>query len=380
MYKKQHVLIVRNAYSFDFGGGERYPINLAIELKENKLEPVVATAHKQILELGKSQNIHCIKMPWLSNQQFSGHRALLLPFYVLWQAYLFFWYLYAVVRYGIDVVHIQSRDDFIAGTLAARLLHRRVIWTDHADLKYIFQNVGVLHKNIIGKFVYACSKLSHSIVIVSKNELRLIKQSLHPKELKKVELIYNGIRDAKIPAIRNTPKNLHTFALTSRLVGTKGIGEVIGASRMLDEADVRHRVLFLGEGPEESLFRDQAGSSVQFLGYPKNALSILAGADTFVHPTYNEAFSLSLVEAAMLGMPVITTSVGGNPEIIEDHKTGILVEPKNSTELYNAMLFAINHTAEMKAYGAALRTSYVAHFQFDKLVRDKLVPLYNSSK
>ena len=115
------------------------------------------------------------------------------------------------------------------------------------------------------------------------------------------------------------------------------------------------------------------------MGYPNDALSYVAGSDIFVHPTYNEAFSLSLVEAAMLGMPVITTAIGGNPEIIHDHETGLLIKPMDSAALYHAMKEMIADKASSRKYGAALRKSYKSSFQFDRIVSEQIVPLYNGT-
>jgi glycosyltransferase involved in cell wall biosynthesis len=375
--KANTVLIIRNAYPWDFGGGERYPVNLAIELQKNDLTPIVATAHERIRSLATEATIQNISMPWSKFQNFGGWRIILTPLYIVRQIRLFFWYIATIKRYKVDALHLQSRDDFIAGTLAGKMLKIPVVWTDHADLKYIYKNIGTFYKNPIGKLVFKASKRATKIIIVSKNELSLINESLGQERLKNIAMVYNGVTDTPIKPIREYDAKTTVFALSSRLVSTKGIGEVIAASHKLDLNNHNHKVVLLGEGPEESAFKALAGMSVVFKGFPPNALSYVAGADIFVHPTYNEAFSLSLVEAAMLGMPVITTKVGGNPEIIIDKKTGLLVKPKDASDLYDAMLFAIKNADTMKKYGKNLRELYEKSFQFDEIVRDGIIPLYN---
>lgn len=373
---RNRILLVRNANSFDFGGGERYPINLALELKKNNLLPFVATAHTRIKLLASESGIESIDMPWLKYQNFSGWRVILTPLYLLWQIRLTIWYLKTIKKYNISILHLQSRDDFIAGTVAAKLFGLKVFWTDHADLKYIFKNVGIFYKNPIGKLVYRASSYATRVIVVSRNELTLIKESLGNLTLHNVELIYNGVTDRAVKKIRDFPSSTTIFVLSSRLVTTKGIGEIIQASRYLEKDGYNHKVLLVGEGPEEYTFKAASGESIIFIGYPDNALSYIAGADIFVHPTYNEAFSLSLVEAAMLGMPVITTRVGGNPEIIIDKKTGILIKAKDVGELHKAMVFAINDRSTMHTYGKNLRKSYEDNFRFDYIVKNKIIPLY----
>jgi glycosyltransferase involved in cell wall biosynthesis len=236
----------------------------------------------------------------------------------------------------------------------------------------------VIYKNPVGKLVFLISRYASRIVVVSKRELSLVNESTAPRKLENTLLIYNGITDQGVGPKRDYNKTTTVFALTSRLVKTKGISEIIEASKMLDKNGYNHRILLLGEGPEETIFRKQAGKSIIFMGFPDDALSYVAGADVFVHPSYNEAFSLSLVEAAMLGKPTIATNVGGNPEIIKDKKTGILIRPMDVDSLYSALEYAIKNPEILAEYAKALRKSYEKEFQFDRIVREQLIPLYNN--
>lgn len=371
------IILIRNAYAFDTGGAEKYPTILGEQLKKHGLEPIVVSRHKGVLSLANRNALETRRGWWWRHQNWSGWRALLFPIYFLWQILLAFWYIQLFLRLGPYAVHVQSRDDFIAASLAGRLLGKRVIWTDHADLKYVFMNHYTWYKNPVGKLVYLISRSVFKIIVVSKNELSLINNALGEQRLRNTELIYNGVADMPVKPIRDFDAKTTVFAASSRLVTTKGIGELIEASRLLDAGGYSHRVVLLGEGPEEHEFKTIAGKSIVFMGFLENALSYVAGADIFVHPTYNEAFSISLVEAAMLGMPVITTEVGGNPEIIFDKETGILVEAKNADELYKAMRFAIDNPEIMKKHGKNLRVLYEKNFQFDAIVKHQIIPLYN---
>ncbi len=373
----KRALIIRNAYSYDFGGAERYVVNLGCELRRNDWEAIIISRSDKVLEYAKENHIKTVRGWWWSKQNWSGKNIVLLPIYIAWQLLIFFWYSYQIIKLRPTVIHPQSRDDFITATLAGRLFRKRVIWSDHADLKYVFKNIGVFYKNPIGKFIFLISKHVSGIVVVSKRELSLINESTFPRSLNNTVLIYNGITDKKISPKRNFDKTITVFALTSRLVKTKGIGEIIEASKMLDKNGYEHRIILLGEGPDETKFRKQAGKSIVFMGFPEDALSYVAGADIFVHPSYNEAFSLSLVEAAMLGKPTIATDVGGNPEIIKNGSTGILIAPKDIDSLYSALEGAIKNPKMFAEYGKALRKSYEKDYQFDRIVKEQLMPLYN---
>jgi glycosyltransferase involved in cell wall biosynthesis len=77
---------------------------------------------------------------------------------------------------------------------------------------------------------------------------------------------------------------------------------------------------------------------VQFLGNRKDIYHLLKQADLFVLPTLVENHSLAVMEAQVMGLPVITTRVGGNNELIIDRHTGILTEPRSGNDLAEAIL------------------------------------------
>ena len=76
-----------------------------------------------------------------------------MPFYILWQLLLTIYYAIQFSRFKADVVHLQSKDDFIAGSIAGKLVGAKVIWTDHADLKHVWKNLCVKYKNPTGKLL-----------------------------------------------------------------------------------------------------------------------------------------------------------------------------------------------------------------------------------
>lgn len=78
-------------------------------------------------------------------------------------------------------------------------------------------------------------------------------------------------------------------------------------------------------------------------------------ADIFVFPTYypNECFPLVLLEAMQHGLPCITTNEGGVPDIIDNGKTGLLVERQNAQDLADKIGWLIDHPTERSAMGIA---------------------------
>ncbi len=375
---RKQILLIRNAAAYDFGGAERFPVFLAAELEKAEYRPIVISRSAQLLRYAYQQGVQHRRGWWWSQQNWSGKRALLFPVYAIWQLALFAWYVCLLLRLRPDVVHPQSKDDFIAATFAGRLLGKRVIWTDHADLKYIFANHRVWYKNPVGKLVYAASRLAHVITLVSKSEQRLIAHELG-HELDHATVVYNGAFDtaSTVRPMPGQPKQL-IFTATSRLVTAKGIGELITAFQHL-HATHPHTILWLvGDGPEADQFKQEAGSdpSIVFVGHSDEPLRYVAAADLFVHPSYHEGFSLSLVEAAMLGKPIIACAVGGNPEIITNGKNGLLIPAMDSEALATAMERLADSAELRRTYGVAARHTYEQQFRFDTIVQSHFIPLY----
>ncbi len=94
-------------------------------------------------------------------------------------------------------------------------------------------------------------------------------------------------------------------------------------------------------------------------------------ADVFVLPTYSEAFNLDIIEAMACELPVVTTRAGGNPEIVEDGKTGFLVEVGDSSALANAVIKLLSNEDLRKKMGKNGRKR-VESFSWDNTVTNLL--------
>ena len=105
-------------------------------------------------------------------------------------------------------------------------------------------------------------------------------------------------------------------------------------------------LVILGSGPKENLIKNIQKSNVNYLGYlSKNeTISLIRGSDILIQPSLIEGVSSTILEAMACKVPVITTNVGGNKEIIEHKKNGILIEPNNSKILLDEILNLFNNS------------------------------------
>lgn len=369
----KRIALIRNSNYYDFGGAEIFPINLSKILK-NSYRPLVLSSNNHMLDAAKKFNLQIIKSPWWSFQNFSGPRILLIGLYVAWQMYLISWYFVFGARKKVDVFHPQSRDDFIAATLAAKLLGKKVVWTDHADLKHIYINHKKWYKNPVGKLVWLASKLADHIVLESYSEKKLIENQLGYKLSAKYIVIHLGVVDSYKLKDKNSKKVV--FVSTTRLVKDKGIAELIEAYKLIGSKNTR--LTIYGDGPDSAIFKSQATNivGIEMLGHVADINSALSQADILVHPTYHEGFGLSLVEAEMWGLPIIASNVGSIPEIVKNKVNGLLVPSKNIKELAKAMESLANNYDLRIEMGEASRKIYLDNFQFDKIVKEKFIPLY----
>jgi len=119
------------------------------------------------------------------------------------------------------------------------------------------------------------------------------------------------------------------------------------------------------------------GDAVEILGwvggYRKNEL--LAAADIFVLPSYNESLPISLLEAMSWGVPVISTTVGGIPELIRDGTDGFLIEAADVPALTRALAELADDADLRERMGSAGRSQVAESFSREAVL-PRLEQLY----
>jgi glycosyltransferase involved in cell wall biosynthesis len=188
-----------------------------------------------------------------------------------------------------------------------------------------------------------------------------------------VQVIPNGIDEASYP--RATQAGLSRwrarfnqpfFLFVGVLRYYKGLHTLIDAARGLQA-----RIVIAGEGPEKAalqgLARAAGAENVEFLGSVDDAdkMCLLQLCRAFVFPSHlrSEAFGMSLVEAAMMGKPMISCSIGtGTTYINKDGETGCAVPPEDAPALRAAMRLFLDDPGRSESMGRAARTRYEALF------------------
>ena len=139
-------------------------------------------------------------------------------------------------------------------------------------------------------------------------------------------------------------------------------------------ADCPLYLLLVGGGELENAVREQVAGlglqgRVRFLGVRADVADILRASDVFVLSSRWEGNPMSVMEAMAAGLPVVSTAVGGVPELVREGETGRLVPSEDAGALAQALQALVDDPARRQAMGAAARRHAVAHFDIRHTVR-----------
>jgi glycosyltransferase involved in cell wall biosynthesis len=172
------------------------------------------------------------------------------------------------------------------------------------------------------------------------------------------EVVYPGL-EIRVPVLdasaRHNP-NGHVLGTAGRLAPIKGIKYLIRALPMIQASVSDVTLEIAGSGPEELALRDEAyrlgvDGCVRFLGWQEEIP--FHRWNIFVMPSLEESFGIVVLEAMTAGLPVVASTVGGLPELVEDGKTGWLVPPSNPEALCTRLVSLLLNPHEQQVMGDA---------------------------
>lgn len=245
-----------------------------------------------------------------------------------------------------DVIHNHMHRAEVIGTKAALALaeagHRRpyVVSTVHSS-----RVRSVEDRHEIGRLTPA---IDHVIVVSESIEQKVIDEGREPNRL---SLIYNGVDleryDHQEPCCTlreeyGMEPGAQIVGVVARLEPEKGHPTLIEAWPLVLRRVPHAYLLIIGEGSRraalEQLVADlRVAHRVVFTGRRDDVPAVTAALDVAVLPSYREAQGLSLLEAMALQRPVVASSVGGIPEVIDHGRTGLLVPPRDAPALARAI-------------------------------------------
>jgi len=154
----------------------------------------------------------------------------------------------------------------------------------------------------------------------------------------------------------------------------KGHRFLLEAARLLKEQGNRLRYLFAGEGAERNYLEQLVikwglQDEVAFMSFISDVPTFLSGIEIFVLPSLYEGLGVSVIEAMAAGKPVVASRVGGIPELVDDHITGLLVPPGDPPALARVISNLLSQKDVMKRMGVKGRERVQQHFTLELMAK-----------
>lgn len=327
----------------ELGGAQKNVLDLAVGLK-NKHGILVAAGpdgNGQFFEELRKNQIPCARLKYL--------RRAINPYFDL-LALLEIKKLIAKER--PDVLHLHSSKAGILGSLAGVIFRLRsayklkIIYTVHGAV-FTAAFSAMAQKIFLWLEKYT-ARFKDKIICVSANDKKLWLEYGAAEESKLI-VIHNGINIDKISflereeALKKLSIINSRLSMKARIVGTianfypeKGLSYLIKAAKIMNKNAMAPEAIFvvIGEGREremlEGMIKERNLENRFFLvGAVPEAAKYLKAFDVFVLPSIKEGFPYVLLEAMTAGLPIVSSLVGGTPEIIKNGEDGFLILSKN---------------------------------------------------
>lgn len=165
-------------------------------------------------------------------------------------------------------------------------------------------------------------------------------------------------------------ENIFTYIFIGRLVGDKGINELVNAFTKLNLKYPNTRLILVGEKEQtidplnpNTIKTIDTNTSIEAVGRQKDVRPWLLGSDVLVFPSYREGFPNVVIEAGAMGKPAIVTDINGSREIIIEDKNGTIIPPKDTDALYLAMEKAYLNPDVIKKWSSNSRSLIKSRFE-----------------
>jgi len=287
---------------------------------------------------------------------------------------IFAWWLRQVMRWEKpDVVHCHSRRgaDFLGGIALATarvpgVVSRRV---DNPESGFLARLRYRPYRQVIAISDNVAAVLRENGV--DENRLTIIRSAVD----------FNRFQTppAREELLQEFSLSASDFVIASigQLIPRKGHRYLLDAMAGLAQKMRRARLIVFGQGNLESELAEQAerldlGRVVQFAGYRDDLDRYMGAFDLVVHPALREGLGVAMLKASAAGVAVVGFDVAGSREAVVNGRTGILVPPKDTAALEQAILTLAGNDTLRRACGEAGRQRMRAEFSIEAMVRQHI--------
>ncbi len=282
----------------------------------------------------------------------------------------------------IKIIHIHGASygsffrKFFCFVISKYIFRKKVIYHIHGGgFADFYNSSNIIIKHIIKLFI----EHANAIICLSESWKMFYTNNFNQRKI----FITRNIIDYPSISVCQKEKNQVIFLFLGLVCNAKGIFDLVQVLSNNKEKYSGKIKLIIGGNGETDLLTEiikeqKLEGLVNFVGWITNdeKKAWLQKADVYILPSYNEGLPISILEAMSYGQAIISTNVGGIPEIVIPKQNGIIIEPGNLVEIELAIDFFIEHSETIEMYGQESKRIVKKHLP--DFVTSELDTIYKS--
>ncbi|RJR31922.1 glycosyltransferase family 1 protein [Candidatus Parcubacteria bacterium] len=359
----------------EFGGAQRYVYDLATNIK-NDFDVLVAAGGRG--ELSEKLNAAGVK-----NLELNFKRSISNPFGIIFEIVK----LYKLIKeVKPDIVHLNSSKIGVSGSIAAKFTGvKKIFYTAHG---FVFNEP---LPGYLKRFYLLTEKFSglfkDKIICVSESDrMQAIMKNVADEN--KVVTIHNGIGSLEFLGKEEARNELHVSAplivgTIANFYATKDLPAFVETAKIVARDFPRCLFVIIGGGNSkikselDNLIKQYELENFMLVGSKKNAHRYLKAFDIYACTSVKEGFPYSILEAMKASLPIVSTNVGGIPEMITTEHNGILVNAGDFQAMAQKITELVKNKKKAKIISDNAKETADKMFLLQKMI-EKTLLVYNS--
>ena len=270
---------------------------------------------------------------------------------------------------GFDIVHAFSKRALTHVMLAARGWPGRIL-----TYRGIIGNVS--RWNPETRWTFLSPRLAGIVCVCDAVRDYLLSVGLPPDRLRRIykghDTSWYAPADSAALVALGIPPGAFVVGCAAHMRARKGLATLVEAAARMPRGSIHFLLLGrISDSKIRPLIRKCGLEAVMHTpGYRSDAAALMGACDLFVMPSLRrEGLPRAVIEAMAQGVPAVVTNVGGMPEIVEQQKSGLIVEPGDPRALAEAIQFFANDRAQVRAFGERARERIRTSFHIEETVR-----------
>ena len=290
-------------------------------------------------------------------------------------------------KFKPTTIHAATAKGNLMASIACNFIHKVKLVLSVSGAGTLFTGKKSFYK-VLFKTIYkfcirmALMKITYAIIFQNKDDYNNYKSIIKFSDEQAKIIGGSGVDTSKLkPLLKKT--STRNILLPARMIYEKGIAEFVGASRILKQENVKGNFYLAGNAESanpsaisiKKLAKWSAEGLIVYKGHQYDLHKMYEDIDIVCLPSWREGFPKVLMEAASLGLPVITTNVPGCRDAVIDKKTAIIVPVNDEVKLAFAIKKLLeNHNLRLKL-GKASRELALRKFDLNVIV-PQIIQLY----